>query len=46
LYLILISKADGSVRFVSECIHPDVLRALSTPAGGEEIDASVLGPSR
>jgi prepilin-type processing-associated H-X9-DG protein len=40
------SMADGSVRFVSERIHPDVLRALSTPAGGEEMDASFLGPSR
>jgi hypothetical protein len=39
------SMADGSVRFVSERINPDVLRALSTPAGGEEIDASALGPS-
>lgn len=40
------SMADGSVRFVSERIHPDVLRTLGTPAGGEGIDASVLGPSR
>jgi prepilin-type processing-associated H-X9-DG protein len=40
------SMADGSVRFVSERISPDVLRALSTPAGGEEMDASILGPSR
>lgn len=40
------SMADGSVRFVSEHIHPDVLRALSTPAGGEEMDASILGSSR
>ncbi len=36
------SMADGSVRFVSERINPKVLQALSTPAGGEEIDASAL----
>jgi prepilin-type processing-associated H-X9-DG protein len=29
--------ADGSVRFVSDKISPDVLRAMSTPNGGEEI---------
>jgi hypothetical protein len=40
------SMADGSVRFVSERIDPQVLQALSTPAGGERIDASILGSSR
>lgn len=40
------SMADGSVRFVSERISPQVLRALSTPDGGEEIDVSVLRSSR
>lgn len=34
------SMADGSVRFVSEKIDPEVLRALSTPNGGEMIDLS------
>lgn len=29
--------ADGSVRFVSENIDPQVLKALATPAGGEMI---------
>ena len=38
--------ADGSVRFVSERIDANVLKALSTPRGGERIDASVLGSSR
>jgi hypothetical protein len=40
------SMADGSVRFVSERIDPKALQALSTPAGGEAIDASLLGSSR
>jgi len=40
------SMADGSVRFVSERITPEALRALSTPNGGEEIDGSVLGSPR
>lgn len=30
--------ADGSVQFLREDIDPEVLRALSTPAGGETID--------
>lgn len=34
--------ADASVRFVSENVTPSVLRALSTPAGGENVDSSVL----
>jgi len=34
--------ADGSVRFVSKRIDANVLQALSTPAGGERIEASVL----
>jgi hypothetical protein len=29
--------ADGAVRFISEDIDPAVLKALATPAGGEEI---------
>src|SRR5262249_54972066 len=32
----LFVMADGSVRFISERVSPDVLRALSTPNGGEE----------
>lgn len=40
------SMADGSVRFVRERVSIQVLRALSTPDGGEEIDPSVLGPTR
>jgi len=38
--------ADGSVRFVSDQISPEVLKALSTPAGGETIDEGVLDPAR
>jgi hypothetical protein len=38
--------ADGSVRFISEKVTPTVLEALATPDGGEEVDASVLGPPR
>jgi hypothetical protein len=34
--------ADGSVRFISAQVSPDILRALATPAGGEEIDPGVL----
>lgn len=30
--------ADGSVRFVSNDVDPHVLKALATPAGGEEVD--------
>ena len=33
------SFADGSVRFLSDKIDPGVLKALSTPNGGEEIKA-------
>ncbi|HTU20635.1 MAG TPA: DUF1559 domain-containing protein [Gemmataceae bacterium] len=40
------SMADGSVRFVSERVSSQVLRGLSTPNGGEEIDTSVLGSAR
>lgn len=36
--------ADGSVRFVSERVSPAVLRALSTPRGGEGIGADALDP--
>jgi hypothetical protein len=38
--------ADGSVRFIGERVSPDVLRALSTPNGGEEVDERVLQPVR
>lgn len=31
---------DGSVRFLSNEIDPDVLKALSTPAGGESVNES------
>lgn len=33
-----VAMGDGSVRFVSERIDPEVLRALITAQGGEEID--------
>ena len=42
----LFVMVDGSVRMVSERVNPEVLRALSTPAGGEEVDESALGPPR
>jgi prepilin-type processing-associated H-X9-DG protein len=38
--------ADGSVRFLNEHISPAVLRALSTPRGGEAVDAEALGGGR
>jgi hypothetical protein len=38
----LFALADGSVRFVSERTGPTVLRALATPDGGEDVDASAL----
>jgi hypothetical protein len=28
---------DGSVRFINQNVHPDVLKALSTPDGGEPV---------
>lgn len=31
--------ADGSARAIQDSISPDVLRALSTPDGGEAIGA-------
>jgi hypothetical protein len=38
----LFAMADGSVRFFSERTSPEVLRALATPDGGEEIDLSLF----
>jgi len=35
------SYADGRASFIPETIDPDVLRALSTPAGGEEIGCGI-----
>jgi hypothetical protein len=32
------AMADGSARFVSDRVSPEVLRALATPAGGETVD--------
>jgi hypothetical protein len=34
--------ADMSVRFVSDQVSPEVLRALATPTGGESFDATEL----
>lgn len=30
--------ADGSVRFISERVNPEVMKALATPQGGETVD--------
>jgi hypothetical protein len=38
----LFCMADGSVRFVSEQVSPEVLMALSTPNGGEKIRAETI----
>ena len=38
----LLAMADGHVRFIRDNVTRDVLRALATPDGGEEIDQSVL----
>jgi hypothetical protein len=38
--------ADGSVRFISETISPDVLKALATPAGGEKLPPEFDEPAR
>jgi hypothetical protein len=37
---------DGSVRFISDRVSPEVLRALSTPRGGEKIDEETLDTPR
>jgi hypothetical protein len=42
----LFAMADGSVRFISERVSPEVLEALATPAGGEEVDPTVLEPAQ
>jgi prepilin-type processing-associated H-X9-DG protein len=39
------AMADGSVRFVSDDVSAEVLRALSTPAGGETLDGVERRPS-
>jgi len=38
--------ADGSVRFISDRVSRDVLKALSTPNGGDDVDVGVLQPPR
>jgi hypothetical protein len=41
----LFLMSDGAVRNISDRISPDVLRALATPAGGEQIkDHDLLEP--
>ena len=35
----LVLMMDGSVRFISENINPDVAKAISTPDGGEQVPA-------
>jgi prepilin-type processing-associated H-X9-DG protein len=37
------SFADGSVRFLANAVSPEVLKALSTPAGGEMVQNQSLG---
>jgi hypothetical protein len=37
---------DGSMRFISDRVSPEVLRALSTPRGGEKIDEDAWDANR
>jgi hypothetical protein len=40
----MFAMADGSVRTLKADISPSVLKALSTPRGGEKIDVADFAP--
>jgi len=38
----LMTMCDGTVHYFGEDTSPEIMRALATPNGGEQIDPSVL----
>ena len=42
--MIHMAMADGSVRFLSKDIDPEVIELLATARGGEKVPPAVFGP--